>query len=150
MRLLGLWERHCDEPFYQLVIMVCQALDLLRRMKYCMNVLGFEGSVSHAMMRVENAVPCVLHFHKSVVEKCMQLIFILALNESEAQTINQRLRRAGLLNETAFRTPEEPGQYHVPMNDKDGTLGEIKFVDGWAKKARTCIGFNSTKTFVEA
>jgi hypothetical protein len=67
----------------------------------------------------------------------MQLIFILALNEYEAQTINHHLRRAGqlkvVLNETAFGTPEEPGQYHVPMNDKDGTLGEIKYVDGRAK-----------------
>jgi hypothetical protein len=117
---------------------VLRALYLVRRMQYFLDVLGFEGSVSHAMMRVENAVSCVLHFHKRVMEKCMQLIFILALNEYEAQTINQRLRRARqlpvILNETAFGTPEEPGQYHVPMNDKDGTLGEIKFVDGWAKK----------------
>jgi hypothetical protein len=62
----------------------------------------------------------------------MQLIFILALNECEAHTINQRLRARHLvvvLNEIAFGTPEEPGQYHVPINEKDGTLGEIKFVD---------------------
>jgi hypothetical protein len=77
--------------------MVHRVLYLVRRMQYCLDVLGFEASVGHAMMRVENAVPCVLHFHKSVTEKCMQLIFVLALNECEAHTINQRLRRTGHL-----------------------------------------------------
>jgi hypothetical protein len=106
---------------------VRRALYLVRRMQYCLDVLGFEGYLSHAMMHVENEVLCVLHFHKRVMERCMQLIFILALNEFEAHTINQCLRRARqlavVLNETAFGTPEEPGQYHVPMNDKGGTRG---------------------------
>jgi hypothetical protein len=118
--------------------MVHRALYLVRRMQYCLDVLGFEGLVSHAVMCVENAVLCVLHFHKTVMEKCMQLLFILALNEFEAHTINHRLWRKRHLtvvpNENAFRTPEEPGWYHVPMNDKNGTFGEIKCVDGWAKK----------------
>jgi hypothetical protein len=101
-------------------------------MKYCMDVLGFEGSVKHVMMRVENDAPCILHFHERVMEKVMQLIFILALNECGKHIIIQRLKRArelaDVLNVTAFGTPLEPGQYHVPMNDKDSTLGEVKFV----------------------
>jgi hypothetical protein len=72
MRLLGLWDKYCDEPLYQQVLVVVhRALYLVRRMQYCLDVLGFEGFVSHAMMRVENEVPCVLHFHKMVMEKCM-------------------------------------------------------------------------------
>jgi hypothetical protein len=138
MRLLGLWDQYFDDPLHQQVLLVHRALHLVRRMQCCLAVLGFGGSVSHTMMRVENAVPCVLYFHKRVMEKCMQLILILALNECEAQTINQRLRRARrlvvVLNETAFGSPEGPCQYHVPMNDKDGTLGDIKFVGGWAKR----------------
>jgi hypothetical protein len=41
---------------------------------------------------------------------------------------------AVVLDETVCGTPQEPGQYNVPMNYKDGTLVEIKFVDGWTKK----------------
>jgi hypothetical protein len=62
-------------------------------MKYCMDVLGFEGSVKHAMMRVENVVPCILYSHKRVMEKIMQLIFILALNECGSHIIIRRLKR---------------------------------------------------------
>jgi hypothetical protein len=63
----------------------------------------------------------------------------LALNECCGnQTIIKRLKRAkdlaNVLNVTALGTTLEPGKYHVPMNDKDGTLGEVEFVDGWAKK----------------
>jgi hypothetical protein len=94
MRLLGLWEQYCGEPLHQQVLVLRRALYLVCRMKYCMDVSGFEGSVKHAMMRVENDVPCILHFHKRVMEKIMQLVFILALNECGSQTIIQRLKRA--------------------------------------------------------
>jgi hypothetical protein len=138
MKLLGIWEQYCEEPFHQQVVVVCPALYIVCRIKYCMDVLGFEGSVKYAMTRGENTVPCILHFHKRAMEKVMQLIFILALNECGNQTTIQRLKMArelaDVLNVTAFGTPLEPGQYHVPMNDKDGTIGEVKFVDGWAKK----------------
>jgi hypothetical protein len=50
--------------------------------------------VKHAMVRVEMCVPCILHFHKRVMEKAMQLIFILALNECGNHTIIQRLKMA--------------------------------------------------------
>jgi hypothetical protein len=91
------------------------------------------------MIRVENDVPCILHFRKMAIKKIMQLIFILALNECGSQTIIHPLKRArelaDFLNETPFGTPLEPGQYHVPMNYKDGTIGEVKFVDcGWMGK----------------
>jgi hypothetical protein len=75
-------------------------------MKYCMDVLGFEGSVKHALGRVEHTVPCILHFHKRVMEKNMQLVFILALNEHGNHTIIHRLKRArelaDVLNVTTF------------------------------------------------
>jgi uncharacterized membrane protein len=93
MRLLGLWEQYCEEPLHQQVLVVRRALYLVRSMKYCMGVFGFEGSVKHAMMRVENAVPSILNFHKRVMENIMQLIFILTLNECDNKTIIQRLKR---------------------------------------------------------
>jgi hypothetical protein len=37
------------------------------------------------------------------------------------------------LNENAFGTPDKPGNYHVPMDEKTGELGEVKFNDGVAK-----------------
>jgi hypothetical protein len=37
------------------------------------------------------------------------------------------------LNENAFGTPDKPGNYHVPMDEKTGELGEIKFNDGVTK-----------------
>jgi hypothetical protein len=57
----------------------------------------------------KNSPMCVA-FSKRAMEKCMQLIFILALNDCEAQRINHRLRTArhlaALLNETVFEAPQ--------------------------------------------
>jgi hypothetical protein len=38
------------------------------------------------------------------------------------------------LNENAFGSPDKPGSYHVPMDQKTRDLGEVKFNDGVAKK----------------
>jgi hypothetical protein len=79
---------------------------------------------------------CVAFSEKG--DRKVHAAFFWALNECDAHTVNQRLRRARhltvVLNETACGTPEKPGQYQVPMNDKDDNLGEIKRVDGWDKK----------------
>jgi hypothetical protein len=41
---------------------------------------------------------------------------------------------SGFLNENAFGSPDKPGSYHVPMDQKTRDLGEVKFNDGVAKK----------------
>jgi hypothetical protein len=64
MRLLGLWEKCCEEPLHRQVLVVRRALYLVCRIKYCMGVLWFEGSVKIAMMRVENDVPCIRNLIK--------------------------------------------------------------------------------------
>jgi hypothetical protein len=38
-----------------------------------------------------------------------------------------------LLNENAFGCANDPGTYSVPMDEKTGELGEVKFNDGYAK-----------------
>jgi hypothetical protein len=52
------------------------------------------GQLTHAMMRVENDVPYISHFHKRVMEKIMQHIFILDLNVCGIQTIIRNVKRA--------------------------------------------------------
>jgi hypothetical protein len=95
IKLLGIWEQYCEEPLHQQVLVVRRSLTLVCRMKYCMDVLGFEGAVKHATIRVENAVPCILYFDKRVMEKVIKLIIILALNECGNHIIIQRLKGQG-------------------------------------------------------
>jgi hypothetical protein len=59
-----MWDQYCDDPLHQQVLVVRRVLYLVCRMQYCLDVLGFEGYVSHAMMHVENTVPCVAFSQK--------------------------------------------------------------------------------------
>jgi hypothetical protein len=41
-----------------------------------------------------------------------------------------------ILNENAFGCANDPGAYSVPMDEKTGGLGEVKFNDGYAKDVK--------------
>jgi hypothetical protein len=64
-------------------------------MKYCHDVFDFEGSVSRATIKVKNAVPCILHLHKRIIENnIMSLVYALCLNEHSKDNTHQRLEYA--------------------------------------------------------
>jgi hypothetical protein len=118
--------------------LVLRSLQLVCRIQYCQDVFDFEGSVSRAMIKVQNAVPFILHLHKRIIEKIMSLVYALCLNEHSKDNKQQRLEYAknmsDFLNENAFGSPDKPGFYHVPMDQKTVYLGEVKFNDGVPKK----------------
>jgi hypothetical protein len=89
------------------------------------------------MIIIGNAVPCVLHLHKRVMEKILSLIFTRSLGEHENTTAAGLLHAQKMskwLNKKAFGTVDDPGTYFsVPMDDNTDELGEVKFNDGYAK-----------------
>jgi hypothetical protein len=66
----------------------------------------------------------------------MSLVYALALNTHSNGNKKSRLKYAESMSEflnEAFGTPEKHGNYHVPMAEKTGELGEVKFNDVVAK-----------------
>jgi hypothetical protein len=47
------------------------------------DVARFKHSVSTAMMKIENDVPCILHLHKRPMENILSLIMMKSLGEQE-------------------------------------------------------------------
>jgi hypothetical protein len=103
-------------------------------MQHCQDILNFSGSVAQAMI---TAIPCFLHLYKCFFEKVTSLIYALALNIHSKDNKKARLKYAEsmpeFLNENAFGTPEKLDNYHVPMDEKTGELGEVKFNNDVAK-----------------
>jgi hypothetical protein len=44
----------------------------------------FNDSIAAAMMKIENAVSCIIHLHKRVIEKILSFIFLRYLGEQES------------------------------------------------------------------
>jgi hypothetical protein len=94
MATLELWKENCDLPQPEQVELVCLSLHLVCRMQYYQDVFDFEDSVSRAMIKVQNAVPCILHLHKRIIEKIISLFYALCLNEHSKDNTQQRLEYA--------------------------------------------------------
>jgi hypothetical protein len=106
------------------------------RLKYCQDPINFGNQGKHAMGSLEDALPCILHLHKIVMEKIIEILLVKYFhqvkNQSAAGIICHANFVSKVLNTTAFGTAEEPGPYVLPVGS-DGELGEIKFNDKWAK-----------------
>jgi hypothetical protein len=117
--------------------MAVTAMKTICKFSWCSDVINFKNLGSNAMGSLEDSIPCVLHLHKRVVEKIIEILFIHSINNNGNDTDSGRLRHAKKLefwvNTIAFGNEEEPGSYVLPMN-KDGNVGDIKFNDAWAKK----------------
>jgi hypothetical protein len=103
---------------------------------YCQRVLDFSKKGINSMGSLEDVIPCILHLHKRVIEKLIEMLMCQSLNEADNQSKDGRIahcrKMSNFFNTIAFGTPEDPGPYVVP-HDKDQKLGDIKFNDGWAK-----------------
>jgi hypothetical protein len=73
MATLGLWKENCNLSQPERVELVRRSLYLVCRMQYCQDVFDFEGSLSRAMTKVQNAVTCILHLHKHIMERSCRL-----------------------------------------------------------------------------
>jgi hypothetical protein len=61
MDTLVLWKENCDLSQPEQVELVRRSLHLVCRMNSCKYVFDFEDSVSRSMIKVQNAVLCILH-----------------------------------------------------------------------------------------
>jgi hypothetical protein len=102
----------------------------------------FNNIVAADIMNIENAMPCILHLHKRVIEKIVSLVFLRSLSEQESNKA-ARFRHTVLvgnwLNEKAFGEPNDPGTYSIPMDKNTGELGEVKFNDNYAKRVEETL-----------
>jgi hypothetical protein len=69
LNTLGEGQKYTKADFLDQVEGTRQFLSLVCEMKYSTDVARFKRSVADAMLRNENAVPCVLHLHRRVMEK---------------------------------------------------------------------------------
>jgi hypothetical protein len=120
------------------------------KFSWCSDGINFKNLGSNAMGSLEDYIPYVLHLHKRVVEKIIEIIFIHSINNNGYDTGSGRLIHAKklefLVNAIVFESEEEPGSYVLPMN-KDGTVGGIKFNDTWAKKIEKSLAELLPKMF---
>jgi hypothetical protein len=136
LHTLGVGQKYAQAEFRDQVEGARQFLSLVCGMKYWTDVASSWQYVADAMIRIENAVPCVLHLHKRVMKKIISLIFSRSLGEQEKKKsarLLHALKMSKWLNEKAFVTVDDPRTYCVPMDDNTGELGEIKFNYGYAK-----------------
>jgi hypothetical protein len=66
------------------------------------------------------------------MKKIISLIFTRSLEEQEnnkAARLRHTQKMSKWLNERAFGTIDDPGTYSVPMDEKIGELGKVKFND---------------------
>jgi hypothetical protein len=131
LNTLGLGKKHARALFPEKVEGLRTHLTLLGRMMALTDVARFKYSVSTAMTRVENDVPCIFHLRKRLMEKILSLIMVKSLCEQEKNK-STRLRHgekmSKMINENVLGCANDTGTYSAPMED----LGEVKFNDGYA------------------
>jgi hypothetical protein len=69
LNTLGLGQKYAKAEFPDQVEGLRQFFSLVYEMKFWTDVARFKQSVADAVIRIENAVPCVLHLHKRVMKK---------------------------------------------------------------------------------
>jgi hypothetical protein len=112
--------------------------------KFCRDVLKYEASIFLSKCDPSDATPRVLHLHKRVIKKVIQLIYIASLNEAISSNNSLRLKRtidiASGISTIAIGTPEKPGRYIVLYDKQKGEIGEVSFNDEWAQKLEGKLG----------
>jgi hypothetical protein len=71
LNTLGLVQKYARAEFPEQVEGLRTHLALMCRMMALTDVARFKNSVSTAMMKIENDVPCILHLHKRLMEKIL-------------------------------------------------------------------------------
>jgi hypothetical protein len=71
LNTLGVGQKYALAEFPEQVEVLRTHLALMCRMMALTDVARFKYSVSTAMMKIENAVPCILHLHKRLMEKIL-------------------------------------------------------------------------------
>jgi hypothetical protein len=111
---------------------------ILSRLKKYHDVLSYEARTAASKSKPIDAIPCVLHMHKRMLEKLVSMLFKEALHEAGPSKKAIRFRKAQdiakQVNTIAFISVEKPGRYKAPFDKVKGVLLEISFNDEWAQK----------------
>jgi hypothetical protein len=81
LNTLGLGQKYARVEFPEQVEGLRTHLALMCRMMALTDVARFKHSVSTAMMKIDNDVPCILHLHKLLIEKMISLVMLKSLAE---------------------------------------------------------------------
>jgi hypothetical protein len=118
--------------------LVGKMLFFICRLKHCHNAVKFENCLNVSKSRVEDAVPCILHMHKRIIEKVMTLIFIIALDEASSTNKSTRAKKVAdmehHINTIAFGTEDKPGRYCIPYDKQKSEILDVSFNDEWAQR----------------
>jgi hypothetical protein len=101
------------------------------------DVLSYEARTAVSKSKPIDAIPCVLHMHKRMIEKLVSMLFKEALHEASPSNKVICFRKAQdiakQVNTIAFGSVEKPGIYKVPFDKVKGVLLEISFNYEWAQ-----------------
>jgi hypothetical protein len=99
------------------------------------NVLS-ETSLEGAMIKLEKAIPCLLHLENRISDTMITFLFrggIQLVEESHGETEALMSSIELIFNERLFGQPGSPSNWKFPMNN-DGTMGEIKLSNWRARR----------------
>ena len=95
-----------------------------------------EQNLDRAMIKLEKAIPCLLHLENRISEAMLTHLLHkgLSIREGNKQECNNLMRAVErCMNESFFGTPEAPSAWQFPVND-DNTMGEIKLANWRARR----------------
>jgi hypothetical protein len=99
-----------------------------------------EANLERAMIKLEKAIPCLLHLENRSSEALLTHLLHrgLSIREGNRDECNQLMCAIEkLLNESVFGTEEAPSGWQFPVNPNN-TMGEIKFANWRARRVISC------------
>jgi hypothetical protein len=85
------------------------------------------------LSRVETCIPFLMHFKKRVIDKVVRMFLLKAqeksTKDSKAADLRRVRKRKLIVNDMAKGSPGNPGRYSIPVDEKEGTILDIK-MDG--------------------
>ena len=93
-------------------------------------------SLEEAMIKLEKAIPCLLHLENRSSEAIINRLIHKGweLREDSPQAIQQFISAIEtIINEQFFGSPECPSSWKFPIED-DGTMGDFKFANWRARR----------------
>jgi hypothetical protein len=100
-------KKYCPDEKQAIVV---EAMRDICRFKYCQDVINFRNQSNNSMGSLEDTLPCILHLHKRVMGKIIEILldesFQHVKNQSAASKICYANFVSKVLNTTACGTAE--------------------------------------------
>jgi hypothetical protein len=115
--------------------MVADALAVIHHFKHVLYIVEYGEKYldGDTLSRVENCIPCLLHCKKRVIDKVVRMFLLKAQEQSAKNSkkagLDRVLELEQIINTHAMGKPGNPGRYSIPVDEKEGTILDIK-MDG--------------------